>query len=441
MSPHSAGGVSFAFRTFGCKTNQYESEGMREALLAAGFVEAPARAADYVIVNTCSVTARADAGCRNAIRQALRANPRACVVVAGCGVDLGREWPEELAGRGIFLPNDAKAAAAAILSRHAAGETAGACAGAGGGRFAFSLREFSGHTRAFLKIQDGCDNFCSYCAIPQARGRPVSRPLGEILREAETLAAAGYRELVLTGINIGRYDCDGLGLAEVLREVCAVAGAERVRLGSVEPELADKRLAEAFAANSCACPHLHLPLQSGDDRILRAMNRRYDAAGFRRATELMLAAVPELAFTTDVIVGFPGEGEEEFANTLRVCEETGFSRLHVFPFSPRPEASAAALRRTCTQREVTKRHHRLAALGEELAATYARRFLGREVKVLVEECAGGEAAGYTGHYLRASFPCDEDLRGKTVTVRVATAGRDGLSGTWQAELANPPPGE
>ncbi len=386
----------FHIQTFGCKSNQYESQAIREALIAAGFPPAAAAGdADIRVINTCGVTGRAGASCRSAVRKALRANPRARIVITGCGVDLGEACPDAPGRPPLLVPNAKKHAIPRLLSLEEAG--APDVAAVPDDRFAQGISRFHDHTRAFIKIQDGCDNFCSYCAVPFARGKPESRPPAAIREEAVRLVDHGYRELALTGINIGAYRHGRRVLADVLTDLARVPGLVRLRLGSVEPPHVTRDLAAAMAAFPSVCPHIHLPLQSGDDGVLAAMGRRYGADDFLDRVAMLRESLENPAITTDVIAGFPGETAEAAEASLGLCRRAGFSRLHVFLFSPRPGTRAAALARTASDREIEERKTRLIDLGSRLAEQYAASCVGMRERVIAER--GG--FGLTDRYVRA----------------------------------------
>ncbi|MDR1745227.1 MAG: tRNA (N(6)-L-threonylcarbamoyladenosine(37)-C(2))-methylthiotransferase MtaB [Planctomycetota bacterium] len=407
----------FHIQTFGCKSNQYESQAIREALIAAGFTPAPKAAdADIHIINTCGVTGRAGASCRNAIRKTLRAHPDARLVVTGCGVDLNDTYPDMPGRPPLFVPNAKKHALPRLLSLDAAG--AADVAAAQDDRFAQGISRFHDHTRAFIKIQDGCDNFCSYCAVPFARGKPESRPPDAILEEAARLVDHGYKELVLTGIHIGAYRHGSHSLADVVADLARVPGLVRLRLGSVEPPQVNRDLVAAMASFSSVCPHIHLPLQSGDDNILAAMGRRYTTGGFLEKTAMLRECLPNPAITTDVIVGFPGETVEAAEASCAFCRRAGFSRLHVFLFSPRPGTRAATLARTASDREIEEWKTRLIDLGNQLAGNYASSCVGMRERVLVER----NGSGLTDRYIRARL--DSPIaKGSIATVEIT--GSDG----------------
>lgn len=383
---------TFAFVTFGCKVNQYESQALRERFARRGMEEVPAeRGADLIVVNTCTVTEVATAEARRVVRRLARRFPFSEIAVTGCAADSHREEFLGLPGVRRVVTHDQKAALADD-PRLTPGDTAPSI-------FELSISRFDGHTRAFLKVEDGCDLNCSFCIIPKVRGRAVSRPLESAVEEARRLVGNGYREIVLTGVHLGSYGKDLAGrslLPDLVERLLGIRGLGRVRLSSIEANEITDPLLGLMAAEPRFCPHLHLPLQSGDDEILRAMRRRYNVRQFRAACDRVAERVPDPGLTTDVIVGFPGEGERHFENTLAVCRAVGFSRIHIFPYSRR-RGTDAARRPDLPGRVKKERLRRLERLAGELADAFARRFLGREVEVLVER----DGAGYTERYLKA----------------------------------------
>lgn len=385
---------TIAFVTFGCKVNQYESQALREASTRRGLREvAPEEGADLFVVNSCTVTETAATEAGRAVRRIARRFPFAEITVTGCAADSHREEFLGLPGVRRVVPHDRKAALAGD-DRLRDGDTLPSI-------FDLSISRFDGHTRAFLKVEDGCDLHCSFCIIPKVRGAAVSRPLESAVAEARRLAENGYREIVLTGVHLGSYGRDLAGrslLPDLVERLLAVPGLARVRLSSIEANEVSDPLLDLMAADPRFCPHLHLPLQSGDDAILRAMRRRYNARQFLGACERAAERVPDPGLTTDVIVGFPGETEAHFENTMEICRRAGFHRIHIFPYSRRRGTDAAALP-DLPWRVKKERLHRLEALGAELTDRYAGRFLGRNVEVLVEE-----EGGYTERYLRARVP-------------------------------------
>lgn len=383
-----------AFVTFGCKVNQYESQALRERFARRGLSEVPPdRGADLFVLNTCTVTETAAAEARRTARRLARRFPFAEITVTGCAADSHREEFLGIPGVRRVVTHDEKGALGDD-PRLAPEDTRPSI-------FDLTISRFDGHTRAFLKVEDGCDLNCSFCIIPKVRGRAVSRPLESAVEEARRLAGHGYREVVLTGVHLGSYGKDLAKrslLTDLVERLLGIEGLARVRLSSLEANELTDELVALMAAEPRFCPHLHLPLQSGDDEVLRAMRRRYNVRQFEEACRRVAERVAEPGLTTDVIVGFPGETEGQFQNTLDLCRRVGFSRIHIFPYSRRRGTDAARLP-DLPHRLKKERLHRLEALASELTDRYARKFLGREVTVLVE--SGG---GYTERYLKAHVP-------------------------------------
>ena len=402
--------------TLGCKSNQYDSQRIIEALEALGYVEAGAdERPDVIVVNTCTVTHTADRKARQMVRHAIREDPAARVFVTGCYAELSPRPLRDIKGvAGVYGRDEWPAMFNAIAGagvRLATGD--------------FGLSGFCGRARALLKIQDGCDAFCSYCIVPHARGRPRSRPLQDAAQEAVRLVEAGFREIVLTGIHLGFYGRDleeDVHLPDAVRAVAATCGLERLRLSSIEPLEATDSLLNAMRECPAVCAHLHLPLQSGDDRVLARMARPYTTRQFLDIAERARERLDNPAITTDVLVGFPGETDEEFENTLAVCRRAAFSRMHAFPFSPRPRTPAATMPAQVPSPVARERVGRLTQLADEQARAWAAGFVGREVEVLFEERgADGRLSGYTERYVRLHSPGGEEMLGRTARVQCAGA--------------------
>lgn len=410
-----------AFATLGCKVNHYETEAMRELFLRAGWEIVPfTDAADVYVVNTCTVTQISDAKSRQLLSRAHRANPEALVVAVGCYAELSPEVLAALDGVGLVIGTSGKKdvvtrvtealqtrAPSAVIVPHQK-ETA----------FEPLSAVRDSRTRATLKIQDGCVNYCAYCVIPYARGPLRSRPLDEISAEVEALASEGYKEIVLTGIHLASYGRDLLQgtLLDAIARASAPEGIRRIRLGSLEPLFVDERVACALSDNPKICRQFHLSLQSGSDAVLGRMNRRYTSAGYRAAVETLRACMPDCAVTTDVIAGFCGETEAEHRETLAFCESMAFSRMHVFPFSVRAGTKAAAMDGQLPKAVKEARAAELIALGKRLTERYLASRVGAVVEVLCE--SGG--AGYSGDYIRVRVDAPE---GEIVRVRL-----DGFEG-------------
>ncbi len=391
---------TFCIKTLGCKVNQYESEVIREGFQSRGLIEVTGDAPDVYIVNTCTVTSRSDRKSRSIIAHCARANPDALIVVTGCYAQLMREELLSLSGVGLVIGNTWKDRLAGLVM-----EGRGGCIGLEepDTNSSFKIRDFAHYSRAFLKVQDGCDNFCSYCILPYVRGRPRSRDLGEALEEARRLIKKGFKELVLVGINLGKYGLDrgeSDGLSTLIKEIDKIEGSFRIRLSSVEPMYITPNLIEVIASRERVCPHLHIPLQSGDDRILARMNRTYTSIDYIGLIERIRRKIPDVAITTDLIVGFPGEDEEAFSNTLQTIGQVRPSRTHIFTYSKRPHTRAASYKESVPHSIVKDRYTRLQNLTSKLQLEYHRRFLGKEVDVLIETRKDGFWTGYTDTYIR-----------------------------------------
>lgn len=393
---------SVAFHTLGCKVNQYDTQAMLECFERAGYdIRSFDSFADVYVVNTCTVTGTGDRKSLNAVRRAFRTNPAADVVIAGC---LAQRDGEALVGTGARLIIGTQHRARVVeLLETAQREQRQLVAVDDVRRIPFeSLRvnRDEGHTRAVIKIQEGCDRFCSYCIIPSVRGGIRSRPLEDVRDEAERLRAAGYRELVLTGIHLTSYGRDLDGAADLADAVCAAAqsGVERIRLGSLEPVVATPEFIRRLTDVPAVCPQFHLALQSGSDAVLRRMRRRYTVDAFREAAARLKEAYPGCALTTDVITGFPGETEQEFAETCAFVREIGFARVHVFPFSPRTGTPAQRMPDQVPKALREERARVLIRAGQETAARWADTQLGRIRPVLVEDTENGFFRGYTPEY-------------------------------------------
>jgi len=425
---------SFCIATFGCKVNQHDSQVMREMMLAAGYEERPLSAApDFAVVNTCTVTGTADAKARRLVRRIAREAPACRIVVAGCMVDRDPDALRGLPNVWAILDNGNKPEIADMLT---AGEGGVRLSGhANTFRAGAGISAFPGHTRAFVKVQDGCNAGCAYCIVPAVRGEPRSRPMSDVLDEARRLARH-FKEIVLTGVHVGLYrDPSGAGLAELAQRILDTTSVDRLRLSSIEVGEVTSELLDLAATSPRVCPHFHIPLQSGSDPVLERMNRRYTAGQFLGTLDRVRRRLDRPSLTTDVIVGFPGEGEPDFAETVAVCRAAGFSRMHIFPYSSRPGTAAAQMPEQCPARVVAARKQALKATAAELALDYKRRFLGETLSVLVETSRDrtGKLGGYTDRYVRVRFDGPDKLRGRIVSVAVSKAEPGALLGTWAEE--------
>ena len=374
--------MRFSIVNLGCKVNQVESDAFEKLLGRASACYSAPEAADLIIVNTCTVTGEAEKKTRKSVRQALRANDHARVIVTGCASAIDPTFFAELGERVIVVPKAEMEAFLAELAADGSGFS-----GEGGAGL------HHGHARIGIKVQDGCDNACTYCIVHVARGRATSRPAEAVVAEAVALAQSGVREIVLTGINLGSYDADGLDLADLCRRLLAEtaelhAPGEplcRFRIGSVEPMDVSMDLIGLLAeARGRLCRHLHLPLQSGSSKVLREMGRPYDAEEYRQLADYLRAMVPEIALTTDIIVGFPGETEQDFEDTCALARHIGFAKIHVFPYSQREGTPAAERPDQVPPGEKAARAARLRTLTDELAAADRAARAGAVELALVE---------------------------------------------------------
>lgn len=423
-----------AISTLGCKINQFESAAMTESLGREGFRMVPFdEDADIYVINTCTVTAKTDAESRRLIRRALRRNPAARVVVTGCYAQVAPDAVKDLPGVALVVGNSEKRSIVELL-REAAPTEKVVVSDISRERAAEGLRleSFAEHTRAFLQVQNGCDAFCSYCIVPYARGRSRSVPFSEALAGIRSFAAQGFREVVLTGIHLGAYGLDlepPASLLELLGAAEAEEAVPRLRVGSVEPNELTDDLVDFLARSETVCPHLHIPLQSGDDRVLERMGRRYTAAFFRERVERLVAAVPDIFIGCDVIAGFPGETDEEFQNTVRLIEELSVASLHVFPYSRREGTAAARMEGQVDGKVIRGRAEILREVGERKRRSFCERFVGRELAVLMQNRGrDGEAVGLSRNYLPVRVPGYAGEMNAEATVMVTEVTPDGVGG-------------
>lgn len=415
-------GLRVAVATLGCKVNQCESAGIAEGLAASGMTLVPfTEAADCYVINTCTVTGSTDSQSRQLIRRATRRNPEAAVLVTGCYAQRAPEEIARIAGVHCIAGTAEKERIPDILREMTAG---GPLIRVGDIRKAraFSRLEttaFPEHTRAFLKIQDGCDAFCSYCIVPHVRGTSRSLPPAEVEERITALAQTGYREVVLAGIHLGAWGRDLLpqtDLATLVRKIVEGGTAKRLRLSSVEPQEVTADLICLLGRSRTVCRHLHIPLQSGNDGILAAMHRNYDAAFFQDLLRRIHEAVPGVAVGIDVMAGFPGETEEAFDDTLHLVEETPIAYLHVFPYSRRPGTPAATMSGQVPEQEKKRRTERLRAVGAIKRRRFAEQFIGMPLNVLVEDRTDkmtGFPIGFSDNYIPVA------IRGRVPANRIA----------------------
>lgn len=392
--------------TLGCKVNTYESEYIIHLLKEAGYqIKDFDGACDVYIINTCTVTNTSDIKSRKMIRKAIRKNPDACVVAMGCFIEANKDF--QLPGLDIILGNRDKSKIIELLDEWFLKQEEI--------RRLYStlprefedmyINEFPGRTRAFVKIQDGCENFCSYCIIPFVRGKCRSKNPDEVIDEITDLVNHGYQEVVLTGIHTGNYGVDlDTNFASLLKRVVAIPGLLRLRISSIEITELTKEVLDVIRDSSIIVDHMHIPLQAGSNHVLSLMNRKYDLDYYFNKIKEIREVRPNIAITTDVIVGFPGESEEDFLETIDTCKKVGFTKIHVFPYSERKGTKAMELPDHIEPSVKKERARRLLLVSKELECSYYASFVGSEVTVLVEEEKDGKSYGHTDNYLHVEIP-------------------------------------
>ena len=423
-----------AFYTLGCKVNQYETQALEQMLAGRGHELVPFEGeADAYVINTCTVTAVSDKKSRQVIRRARKSAPDAVIAVCGCYPQTHPQDMEELSIDLVSGTGD-RAGFVELLERTWAERQPITALDDAFKRRVFEVLPaggLEGRTRAMMKVQDGCVNFCTYCIIPFARGALRSLPLEEAVAQAAQLAAEGYQELVLTGIEISSWGVekkDGSTLIDLLEAVCAAAPGCRIRLGSLEPRTITEEFCRRAARLPNLCPHFHLSMQSGCDAVLKRMNRKYDTARYYESVELLRVFFEDPAITTDMIVGFPGETEEEFLQTLDFIRKCAFSSMHIFPYSKRPGTPADKMPGQVLKTVKEERAHRGAAVAAEMERAYLERWVGREEPVLFEEEREGLWRGYTTRYTEVKVESDENLHNQIRTVRIEAVEGSALRG-------------
>ncbi|MBP5299083.1 MAG: tRNA (N(6)-L-threonylcarbamoyladenosine(37)-C(2))-methylthiotransferase MtaB [Lachnospiraceae bacterium] len=431
-----------ALHNLGCKVNAYEMDFIQQNLLKKGYNIVPFdEYADIYIVNTCTVTNIADRKSRQMLHRCKQLNPNAVVVALGCYVQTDSKGVMEDPDIDIAIGNNNKSKAIEIIEEYLAGKTGekvdciidindvkNPCP-----YESMSIAKTIEHSRAYIKIQDGCNQFCTYCIIPYARGRVRSRRQDEILDEIRTLSSNGYKEVVLTGIHIGSYGIDfkdGSDLISLLEEIDKVPGIERVRISSLEPGTMTKEFIERLKNLKKICPHFHLSLQSGCDSVLKRMNRKYKTADFTASVDNLRKAFDRPAITTDVIAGFPGETEEEFGETADFIRKIGFYEIHLFPYSRRRGTVADKMEGQLTRKEKTDRVKKLSEIEREMTRAYEESFIGEKVSVLFEEPREIKGhtymIGHTDRYLTVALKSDEDLKNVIKEVKLSGFLADGI---------------
>lgn len=419
-----------ALHNLGCKVNAYETEAMQHLLEEAGYEIVPfTQKADVYVINTCSVTNMADRKSRQMLHKAKKNNPDSIVVAAGCYVQTSEKEVLNDLSVDIVIGNDRKHDLVRLLEEYSLDSVNDTVDDINDGKHDFEelfIDQTKEHTRAFIKVQDGCNQFCSYCIIPYARGRVRSRRFENVIAEVERLAANGFKEVVLTGIHLSSYGVDfeeATGLLELIQAVNAVKGIERIRLGSLEPKIVTEHFASELSKLDKICPHFHLSLQSGCDATLKRMNRKYTTKEYERGCELLRKYFVHPAITTDVIVGFPGETEEEFEQTKAYLEHIHFYEMHIFKYSKRKGTRAAVMPDQIDEQVKAARSEKLIALGHDMSKEFRKFYIGKNEEALFEEKAviGDKEyfVGYTKEYVKVAKKTDENLENQIVSGRIS----------------------
>jgi threonylcarbamoyladenosine tRNA methylthiotransferase MtaB len=429
----------FFIKTLGCKVNQYEAQGIRELLLDAGYSESDApHDAEYIIINSCTVTQESDRKTFYYIRRFKKINPRAVIVLTGCATEKKSHASLHEKGADLIVTNQEKKSIAHRLNLYDSREFNSACQGdesllSEDVYTDMTISNFKGHVRAFIKIQDGCNMNCSYCKVCIVRGKSRSRALGAIIHEAERLCDNGFKEIVLTGIQLGAFGKDYPVRENLVRLLCSLAaikGIERIRLSSLEPFDVETDLIDYMATEKKICPHLHLPLQSGDNSVLRRMRRTYTHEKFFGLIEELKSKIVSFAFTTDVIVGFPGEDESAFRNTVRLLEATEPFKIHIFPFSPREGTAAALFDDKIDVHTIKEREKELLFLSQRLFEKSSRALIGKSLPILIEEVTKKSmiAKGRLSDYRQVEIINKGYAMNELVTVRIQEVAKGFLVG-------------
>ena len=394
--------MKFLINTLGCKVNTYESNVIRDIFLNEGYEESNSNV-DIAVINTCTVTNTSDSKSLKVIKHTIKNNPNAIVIVCGCFSQINPDRLKDMEGVSIVLGNYNKSKIMDYINQYKKNK-----------KQIIDVRELNDEkfecmklnnfnkTRAFVKIEDGCENFCSYCIIPYSRGKVRSKLMEEVLDEVNTLVNNGHREIVLTGIHTGHYgaDIEEYDFSDLLNEICKIKGLERLRISSIEITELDDKFLETLKNNKIIVDHMHIPLQSGCDKTLKEMNRKYDVAYFKDKIKKIRSIRPNISITTDVIVGFPNETEDDFNTTVNTIKEIKFTKLHVFPFSVRKGTVAETMENQIDEKIKKERVHILLDISQELELDYMNKFVGCEVEFIPEVSKDGYIIGHTGNYLQ-----------------------------------------
>ena len=423
--------ASFAL---GCKVNQYESEAIAELFAEKGYeIVGIDEEADVYVINTCTVTNFGDKKSRQLIRKVKRQNENAIVAVVGCYAQTAPKELMEIAGVNLVIGTKDRAQIVEMVEQYDRANVENHVSDIMKERVfePLSIQKLANRTRAYLKIQDGCSQYCSYCIIPYARGPIRSREPQEVVAEVKRLAENGFKEVVLTGIHVASYGKDrrDTSLLDILKQVHEVEGIERIRFSSIEPNVVTEEFAQTMAALPKVCDHFHLSLQSGCDKTLKEMNRKYDTEKYRQAAATLRKYLPKVALTTDIIVGFPGETEEDFRESYAFAEEIGFAKIHVFPYSPKRGTPAAARKDQLLNAVKSERSHTLIQLSDRMATDFLADAVGTDAEVLYERAVGeGIYEGHTTNYMKVHGRSETDLTNRIAKTHITRAEGEMLFG-------------
>ena len=433
--------MKVAFYTLGCKVNQYETNAMIQEFLKAGYdIVEFHEEADIYVINTCTVTNMSDKKSRQMIRRTKQLNPNSIVVAVGCYAQVAKEKLEEIPDVDIILGTNEKNNIISYVEEYRKSnqkEEAISDVLHQKEYLDFGEVTYTDKTRAVIKVQDGCDRFCSYCIIPYARGRVRSRSVESIVQEVKAIAQKGLKEIVITGIHIASYGKDlkeDITLIDLLEELDKIDGIKRIRLGSLEPTIITEEFMKRLANLEHICDHFHLSLQSGCNETLKRMNRRYTVEEFEEVVKRIRNYYPKAALTTDIIVGFPGETEKEFEKTYQFLEKIDFYKMHVFPYSPRKGTKAAVMQNQITKQIKEERSKKLIALSDENEKRQNEAYIGKEVEVLFEEKEGYYEKGHTTNYMLVKVKTENNLQNTIQRVKILEAGRSSLVGELVTQL-------
>lgn len=430
--------------TMGCKVNQYDTQSMSEALERNGYVIVDeTRPADLYLINTCTVTNTADQKARQVVRKAIRQNPNADILVTGCYAESDRKAIEEIPGVTLVFGNREKADIQTYINKlqtktHLQIQPVQHDAIREHARFSSGVSSSGKRTRALIKVQDGCSAFCTYCIIPYVRGRMTSRPLSDIVSEAQRISDSGIKEIVITGVHLGAYGQDtgrDKDIADILEHIHDIEGIERIRFSSIEPMYFPDILTERMSSLPKCMPHFHIPIQSGSDKVLRDMHRRYSTSQFAGlVANLRNRFTDDVGITTDIMVGFPGETDTDFKDSLKFVEKVGFSQLHVFRYSPRKGTPAATYPNQVPPHISSTRSREMISLGEQLSTSFRKRMLGKCKNVLVEGSREGKKnllAGFTDNYIRVLVDVPDTAINQILPVRLSTSDNEHIYGLYE----------